>query len=310
MNGCRFNAVAILDSVPEGEKNTGRHLREELRDHFQYEQPSNASEAQPRVLYFRIDNVDALKASVIELRREFRESGLAPVLHYEGHGYTNWTGLALTEEACLWPRLHEVITPLNIDMGLNLLLVLATCYGGGFALALLPDHRAPVFELVGPLGKVWPNDLEADFPAFYRPLFQSFSTADALSMLVGKDGTARYKLVNVEHFFLRCWAQYKNYHASDNRLRERALRIREKVMRSNPQLRDMTIEEMEQVVPREEDVENIMRSHEERYFSKCRDFHFLFDLYPENRMRFAVEYQDALDFAQAQSIDKREIDAD
>ncbi len=145
MSENRFNSVAILDAIPEGELNTARRLREDLE--------VVAASLQVRLIiqYFRIETVAHLTDCIDSLLTSLGESGIMPMIHFEGHGYSDENRIASASgEPCTWEQLKELITPLNAAMGLNLLLVLAACYGGSFVRAIRTTDRAPVWGLIGP----------------------------------------------------------------------------------------------------------------------------------------------------------------
>jgi hypothetical protein len=141
----RFNAVVILDAIPEGELMTARRLKEALEDIASY----NVSGL--RVRYMCVQTLEQLEASFSSVLREIKEAGLLPLIHLEGHGFDDESGLKLPDGPhCPWSKLKELITPLNVAMGLNLMLVMATCYGGSFATAIRTTDRAPLWGLIGP----------------------------------------------------------------------------------------------------------------------------------------------------------------
>ena len=139
MSESRSNAVAILDAIPDGELNTARILRDEIEPILAF------LDLEPRrvVKYFRIESLDSLTDALVSLRGEHGSNGLRPVLHIEGHGFGE-QGIASPNGCCTWEQLKKLITPLNMATQLNLLVVLATCYGGSFASAITTTDRAPV----------------------------------------------------------------------------------------------------------------------------------------------------------------------
>lgn len=133
MGSNRLNAIVILDAVPDGELNTARRLREDLEDIASFRADGL------RVRYARVQTLDHVEVSLSALLRDTRETGLLPLLHLEGHGFADESGFALPDgKHCDWSKLKELITPLNIATGLNLMLVMTTCYGGSFARAIQP----------------------------------------------------------------------------------------------------------------------------------------------------------------------------
>lgn len=178
MGDSHFNGIVVLDAIPDGELNTARRLREDLLDISLYV----ANRLQVR--YFYLNTLDDLKSSVANILDEISNIGLMPWLHLEGHGLSDETGFQLASgQICTWMQLKEIITPINISVGLNLFLILATCYGGSFARAIRTVDRAPVLGLIGPTHAIKAGKVEKDFPAFYKTFFESLSLKKALNVL-------------------------------------------------------------------------------------------------------------------------------
>ena len=159
----KFNGIVILDAIPEGELNTARRLKEDLLD-FSYTLDKSLE-----VRYVRIETFNELQVGISNLLQEIKTDGLIPWLHLEGHGSKDESGFQLAGgDNCSWSQLKELITPLNISTDLNILLVLATCYGGSFAGTIRTTDRAPVSGLIGPRYEVKTGEVEQGFIAFYK----------------------------------------------------------------------------------------------------------------------------------------------
>jgi hypothetical protein len=131
---------------------------------------------------------------------------------------------------CSWSRLNELVTPLNVRTRLNVVILLATCYGGSFARSIRVSDQAPVLALIGPPAEITAGQSEVDFRNLYRAFFANNSIAEALAAL-DRNGT-RYFGTTARGFFLSVWRDYRINHCSDDRLRERA---RELALRARAQ---------------------------------------------------------------------------
>lgn len=72
MGNSKFNCIAILDAIPDGELNTARKTHEVLLDIKAYE----IKGLQTR--YFRIETISALKSAISSLETEAISAGLIP----------------------------------------------------------------------------------------------------------------------------------------------------------------------------------------------------------------------------------------
>lgn len=244
-------------------------------------QATNADGLQVR--YVRVDTIDSLAAGISNFAEEAKSNGLQPWLQLEGHGLSNEDGYLCAEgEHCTWTRFKEIITPLNIYTGLNVILILATCYGGSFAGAIQTIDRAPVLGLIGPTHEVKTHQLEAGFPAFYRTFLETSSMKMAIDTLNETVPNNPYYRTTAERFFYDVWASYKRIHCTKQEIEDRA--------------RKMYREAKTQKLPRNPSVGQLKRlilGGERELFEKCRDIYFMYDIYSSNRMRFPVTYTGA-----------------
>jgi hypothetical protein len=277
MSESRFNGVVILDAIPDGELNTARRLKEDLEDISCYLAEGF------QVRYFRIDTIEALEVVISEILVEVRSIGLRPWLHLEGHGLSDQNGFQLASGTnCSWDQLKDLITPLNIRLGLNLVLVLATCYGGSFARAIRTVDRAPILGLIGPTCEVKIGEIENGFSTFYRTFFESLSLKKAIDALNATAPKNLYYRTTAERFFYEVWASYKAVYCTEQEINKRARRLyREAKLQKLPR------------TPSVGQLKRLIRSQESMLFEKYRDTYFMFDIYDSNRTRFSVTYKKA-----------------
>jgi len=279
MSENRFNAVAILDAIPEGELNTARRLKEELEDIASFVADGL------QVYYVRIETMESLENTISDVLRKNRESGFQPLLHLDGHGLVDETGFALAGgTSCNWSKLKDLITPLNVAMGLNLMVIMATCYGGSFARAIRTTDRAPVWGLIGPTQEVTAGQVEGSFRIFYRTFFESFSSSKALRALRESAPASIYFVTTADNFFYEVWRSYKKNECSRYMIKKRALRMYQEAKLKN-------LSELPSIGKFKKMLSD--RSKEKELFERYRDTYFMCDLYPSNRNRFLVTYEKA-----------------
>lgn len=277
-----FNGIVILDAIPEGELNTARKLREDLLDISSY------VAAGLQVRYIRINTIDDLIDGISGIKAEIENNEFKPWLHLEGHGLSDQSGfLFANKSVCSWSQFKEIITPLNILLGLNLMLILATCFGGSFARAIRTIDRAPVLGLIGPTREVTIGEVENAFPSFYRTFFNTLSLKEAIKALNTNAPADLYYRTTAIQFFYNVWASYKNIQCTEQELNNRARR--------------MYREAKSQKLPRTPSIgqlKRMLRSSENTLFDKYRDTYFMYDLVSLNRERFPVTYKEAESYAQ------------
>ena len=237
--------------------------------------------------YVRVNTLADLDAGISGLVDEVRKNGLKPWLHLEGHGSADENGFRVASGAhCSWNYLKELITPLNVATGLNLILILATCFGGSFARAIQTVDRAPVLGLLGPKREVKTGQVERGFVEFYRSFFESSSLKKAIEALNTNAPGNLYYRTSAQQFFYDVWAGYKNIHCSPQEIDNRARRMhREAKAQQLPR------------TPRIGQLKRLIRGHEKEFFEKYRDIYFMYDLDNTNRTRFPVSYKEAEAYA-------------
>ncbi len=179
MSENHFNTIVIIDFIPENEFNTARKLREDL------EIIGSTQAVGLKIQYLRTLTFGDLEKHISRVLNEIKFKGMLPLLQVEGHGLTSEDGLALPQGYCTWTQLKDLITPINVVMGLNLMIVMATCYGLSFVRAIRTTDRAQSGEFFRPIKELSAGQILADFSAFYVTFFTTRSTSAALRALKG-----------------------------------------------------------------------------------------------------------------------------
>ena len=277
MPSAKFDSVIILDAVPDAEAQTARRLKEDIED---------ASIAVGRSLTVRrekIATIADLRNTLGNLKEELETNLFYPWIHLDGHGVKDETGFITAKgEYCTWAELNQLLTPINITLGLNIFLILSMCQGGSFATSIQTVDRAPVLGLIGPVREISSNDVVADYSPFYTTFIRTNSIKAALNALDARHSSPLYYRTNAEAFFYDVWRGYKLNLCNPASLRARAERIRENIAAEGAEfLPDVTT------------LESQLIQIEPTQFEGFRDHYFMFDRYPENRDRFEVTYEAA-----------------
>ena len=265
----------ILDSIPEGELNTARRLFEDL------DMCATAYSPTPGISYVKVENEYQLFDYLEQIRGQNEQNHAFPLLHIESHGYED--GLQLADRSLVsWEHLKMGLIPLNVTMHLNLMIVLASCFGGTLTKAIDLSDRAPLWGQIGPTQEVSVGEVEKDFGTFYRTLFSTGSPKVAMDALNKVSPQSLYFRTTAEEFFYRVWQNYKEKLCTPEKLKMRARRMRKRAKKLKISPLPKAAEFKKRLVRGEPDV-----------FNKFRDCYFMCDLYPENLDRFSVTYEKA-----------------
>lgn len=266
----RFNQILIVDSIPHGEQNTARQLRDDVKLRADVYAPS------PAVLYMRIESAMNFLALLEHLVTAVTEFPIAPILHIECHGSVD--GLAFADGSTLtWLELKPKLTELNIAMKLSLLVVVSACEGSAITRTLGLIDRAPLWGLIGPRRIMGPDELYEPYLAFYETLLRTKSAPEAVDALRNALPDV-YVFRTAEWTFQYIWNHYQKTHETAEARLERAA-----------YLYPLLPEAMDR--PTVQEIAEIFRVRNPEFFSRFRRRFFMCDLFPEHEQRFNVRYE-------------------
>lgn len=271
------NGIVILDAIPEGEMQTAKRLKEDLLD------LSYTLDKTLEIRYIRIETFKDLENGISGIFNEIKTNGLIPWFHLEGHGLNDETGFRLAcGEICSWSQLKELITPLNICTDLNIILILATCYGGSFTGVIRTSDRAPVSALIGPKHEIQAGEVEKGFIALYKTFFKTLSLKKALVALQKTAPEGLYYITTAERFFYEVWYSYKKILCTKEEINRRVKKIRKEAKSRN-----------HNIIPSIGFLKRLLKKKEPELFEQYRNTYFMYDLNNSNRERYPVTYKEA-----------------
>jgi hypothetical protein len=250
-------AVIVIESLPEGESKTGRRLRDDL------ELISISAGEKFAVRYATAQSADELESLLNELWAfVIASGGIGLCLHIECHGDKD--GIELADGSQMsWSRLRPLLVNIHLASRMNLILWLASCYGGYFVLACRYNETVPFTVIVGPGNEIDEGTLLAFTCTFYTELFKTKDVTEALTIA----GAVRPDIA------------YINFSAVGVFRVALAARIRGTAPGSRAQTRIA----------------------EEPLFDQYRRRFFALDEFPENEGRFAITYAQVLAEVEAEA---------
>lgn len=274
MAGAKFNTIVVVDAIPDWELNTARRLHGHLLD------IANSVEGLD-VRYSRVNTLQDLASLISALTREVAH-GVLPSLHIEAHGFADERGfLTAQNEPCLWEAFKDMVTPLNVATNLNLMVMMAACYGGSFARAIRTTDRAPVWGVLGPTRDVTAGQIEDGFSAFYSAIFQEVSEFSPFRALAEHVPRGTYHLTTAEEFFYQVWINYRTEHCTEDELSQRAKAIHHELRRRGGDAPEVSA------------IRKHILDKDPQTFENFRDHYFMYDLDKQNRERYPVTYEEA-----------------
>lgn len=272
MDANRFNQILVIDSIPVGELNTAKRLIEDLGSYSVAYAPS------PAIKYSRVETGDELIEQINTCRKDALEQDFIPMLHIECHGDED--GFQLADGSLAdWEELKLPITELNVATHLNLMIAVAACTGGALAKVLQMSDRAPFWGLIGPTKTILPAVLEKAYRALYLTLLSTKSPAEAVKAMDAATEPSLFWRTTAQALFEKGWTCYKKQYCTPMALELRAKRMQDRFKQlsgTNP--------------PGLDELRNLLVNHEPKAFERYRANFFMYDLFPEHKTRFPVQY--------------------
>jgi len=275
-----FQKVWVVESLPDGELKTGRALVEgnltEATRRFpdlevSFEKPSNREEF--------LSVLDRVCAECVAI-------GKFPLLHIECHGCPDGLQMA-SGEVVNWSEIREQFISINSACRLNLVVVLAACYGADVLNLATKLDRAPFWAAIAPEKEVNAGHVQAGFEAFYGEFFKELNGDAAIAALNHQDADRVYHFFSIRRFFLKAYREYYSMACRGKGQRDRVEDLVSQAMR-NPHIADnVGVAKVRQLVK-----EQLGRHKED--FERMVHSYFMIDLYPENADRFRLDFNEVI----------------
>ena len=279
--GTRLRKIIVIQSLRPSDEKTGLLLHDDLQTlELWYNRGLKTA-------FHNVGCKAELTGLLSHIEKEVASDWEVPVIHFEMHGNSQGLCLALGEFIS-WEQLKSHLIRINILTRNNLLIALAACYGAYFSKVLMPMDRTPCWALVGPQETILPGNLLKSYLEFYREIFETGNGSRAIERLNDAVDPKKkaYFFAQCEFFFKFVYRRYLKEYFATRVLKVRAEKLYLKLKAANKDVRHP------------KDVKKMLLQGREKHFEKHRERFFMMDLYPENRKRFNVTYQDVVNFRQ------------
>jgi hypothetical protein len=268
----KIGQVWFVESLGDGESQTGRHLRENLQDLL------IAREMRVRIVLRRVANRSELFTVLDELCASVLATGLNPILDIECHGDDN-RGLLLADQTFIpWGAMKSKLEAINLASRCNLVLVLGCCYGAYFGREARLYERAAFCAYIAPTDIIKVDVLEPGLHAFYAELFTSLDIGNAINAMRAASPEFGYVFMTAYGLFRKVFAEVIADYGMGEGLRQRA-----EAMALRLQF------ERGRIVGADE-VAQVLKEGEPEAFAQFQRTYFALDLFPENEARFPLAY--------------------
>ena len=277
MRNFKFNKIYVIESLKEDEHKTGKELYEDI---IRRRQMSNSdrfiSEYKP------INNKIEYKALLSEIEKEC-SNGILPILHFEIHGFSDKSGLALNNnESINYLELAEDLSRINIKTGNNLFLTLAVCHGAYLLETIKIDKPAPYLSFLGSFEKINNDDILYRYSEFYNEFLMNFNLYSSLKIFFDANliEENKFSFIDTEETFKTV---YKNYLLENTSKQGIQKRIEDSITENN-----LTLNSRQQKRKFGRDFEKQVNQTKQKYYTEHKDIFFMTKEFPHNEERFKL----------------------
>lgn len=273
----KFNKVYVIESLDKNEHKTGKDLYDDI---LKWRQLSSDNKFVCE--YKPVNNKVEYKTLISEIEKEC-ENGIFPILHFEVHGFSDKSGLALNSgEPISYPELIEDLSKINIKTGNNLFLTLAVCHGAYLLKAIRINEPSPFLSFVGSFKKINNNDILYRYSEFYSDFLANFNLFSALKIFFEANQIEENKfsfIDTVETFK----TVYKNY-IIENTSKEGIKKRIENSIKEN----DLKFASRQLKRKFGRDFEKRVEQTKQKYYSDHKNIFFMIRDFPQNEERFKL----------------------
>lgn len=273
--GFGFYRIHILQSLLDGDMNTGLHLFRALQDR---------SDTEGHVEFTRIAGASELLGALSLIQHNLQETGQIPLIHLEVHGRVEGFDLS-SREFLEWAQLKEILTEINIGCSSNLFIAVSACQGENLVRMVRLTEPAPFWGCLGPREKsVQAGALVDTFTSFYASLLEASDVRQALEVCGGglPLDNKPFVLWPAHYYFMAAYRGYLGTFCTSEALAQRVDFITSEFMHSAgeqvsvpPDLRARILADL---------------NDHESFFEAAKRSFFMLDRFPENERRFEVEF--------------------
>ncbi len=273
-----FDSIAIIESIPTGEPQTGRDLFESVLAPASIADPGFVSEL------YRVSSASEFRGALENVRRTAERFHRSPIVHIESHG--DKEGIELSNrDFVAWADIASILTSINTLSRMNLLVVAAMCHGWHMASVLRPVERAPAFGIVGTDETVSAGELFEAMQRFYRvlvgPARDLRKALDEANLGVSYEGW-RFKLEWAELWLCRVFKHYTR--ATDETPAQRINRLVAEATRI------YGLDVQVTMLARAQITKDVFDNN--RWFNYYKTKFLMLDLFPDNASRFPWKFTD------------------
>ncbi len=240
--------------------------------------------------YYSLENKSNFFDTIEQIKIFTSDLDKYPHIHVECHGSHN--GIELKNgDKIIWEEIEEIFKEINGMCRNNLVVTMASCFGGHFSLSLLnnirfEEHcRAPFFALIGPEKPISYGELEDGYSGFFDAFLTQRDLGTAVDVLTNNSQYAG------KFIFMTCESIFKSFieyfiensinktYKYEHKLDERvSIIIKDFETNSGKKATFNQIEQIKRII--------LNPGFNEQFLKKLMYQYYWLDVFPENLSRF------------------------
>jgi hypothetical protein len=272
----KFNKIYVIESLGKDEQKTGKELYDDI---IRWRQMSSNNKFQCE--YKSINNKIEYKTLIAEIEKECK-NGIFPILHFELHGFSDKSGLALnSNEPITYLELTEDLSKINTIIGNNLFLTLAVCHGAYLIGAIKIHNPAPYLSFIGSFETINDGDILYRYSEFYNEFLMNFNLFSSLKIFfeANQIEANKFSFIDTEETFRTIYKDYIIENTSKEGIKKR---IDDSIAENNFNF------SRQQKRRFSRDFEKQVNQTKQKYYSEHKDIFFMIEDFPQNEERFKL----------------------
>lgn len=276
----KFNKIFVIESLADKDPKTGVRLYDDLNV-LKVTLPHLKCEL------IKVKNIDDLSQTLKRIENEVKHHNVFPVIHMEVHGSKNGLQFMLGETP--WDALKDLFININLSCKNHLLVTLAACEGVYMTRIVMPGEPSPFWGLIAPTAVISSGQLEVSFQSFYKEFLTSLNGDQALKVLNDSlfQGNVHFAFIHCINLYKTAYQNYEERFCHGKALNSRIENLVTKTKEAGL-VNHVGLKEIRGKIKYD------LKHKEKEFFEKCKAIFFMSDLFPENRNRFDIKYEDVI----------------
>jgi len=280
-----FNKVYVIESLKDNDPRSGQDLYNDIivrtakrqNDQFSHE-------------LFVVNTCSELKEKIGLLVQRTANASEFPMIHFEIHG--NKDGFVLgSGELLKWEELYMLLAQINLNIGNNLFITSAVCYGGYLLQIVQLDAPCPFYGIIGSFDELTYSEHMESYSEFYQEFLTTCHLTDSLNAFheANKQKTGKFSFIFTDEVFMNAYAEYTRLNSNPAFREKRAKEAVLEHVKSHP-----LPAYLDRVAKRKEirRLEKLflkrLQAKQDGFYRDTVNSFFMLKYYPENRARFDI----------------------